>query len=161
MHSIINSDQLRTLLNDTFRIMAGQPWIQTVDDKTQVISLPRGKVEALYRLERGQWVFVPLVRTQKKGAKVIEHGFEVHREEKGWQVLTAALEVNGPTSARIKSEAARNLVVQQELEKMRLKVSVAAAAPTVSTAVNVANEPPVVAPVDSSVPASVSLMSEI
>jgi len=150
---------LRTLLNDTFRIMAGQPWIQTVDDKTQVISLPRGKVEALYRLERGQWVFVPLVRTQKKGSKVIEHGFEVHREEKGWQVLTAALEVDGPTSARIKPEAARNLAVQQELEKMRLKVSVAAVAPTVAEAVSVASVPPVVPQMDNTMPASVSLMS--
>lgn len=122
MHSIINAEQLRTLLNDTFRIMGGQPWIQAVGENAQVINLPRGKMEALYRLEHDQWVFVPLVRTQKKGAKVIEHGFEVHREEKGWKVATAALEIDGAASARIRPEAARNSVVQQELEKLRLRV---------------------------------------
>jgi len=112
MHSIINADQLRTLLNDTFRAMGEQPWIQSAADTVTVVTIPRGKMEALYRLEHSEWVFVPVVRTHKKGAKVIEHGFEIHREPTGWKVLTAALEIDGSVSAKIRSEAARNLSVQ-------------------------------------------------
>ena len=121
MHSIINADQLRTLLNDTFRVMGEQPWIQTAADSATMVTIPRGKMEALYRLEHNEWVFVPVVRTQKKGSKVIEHGFEVHRDKEGWQVVTAALEIDGSTSAKVHPESARNHEVQQELEKLRLR----------------------------------------
>lgn len=122
MHSIINADQLRTLLNDTFRIMGEQPWVQSAADSATMVTIPRGKMEALYRLEHNEWVFIPVVRTQKKGSKVIEHGFEVHREETGWKVVTAALEIEGEASAKLHAEAARNHAVQQELEKLRLRV---------------------------------------
>lgn len=121
MHSIINADQLRTLLNDTFRVMGEQPWIQTAADTVTLVTIPRGKMEALYRLEHNEWVFVPVVRTQKKGAKVVEHGFEIHRDQAGWKVVTAALEIDGGASAKIRPEAARNNAVQQELEKLRLR----------------------------------------
>jgi len=121
MHSLINAEQLRTLLNDTFRVMADQPWIQSAADTVSVVTIPRGKMEALYRLEHNEWVFVPVIRTQKKGAKVIEHGFEIHREPTGWKVITAALEIDGSSTAKVRPEAARNLAVQQELEKLRLR----------------------------------------
>jgi hypothetical protein len=143
MHSIINTEQLRTLLNDTFRLMGGQPWIHTADGDAQAVNLPRGKMEALYRLERDQWIFIPMVRTQKKGSKVIEHGFEVHREEKGWKVVTAALEIDGATSAKVRPEAARNSVVQQELEKLRLRITKTVAQPAL--AIPVPEQAPAVA----------------
>jgi len=121
MHSIINADQLRTLLNDTFRTMGAQPWNQTATDNAQMVTVPRGKMEALFRLEHNEWVFIPVVRTQKKGAKVIEHGFEVHHDATGWKVVTAAMEINGSETAKVHPEAARNNAVQQELEKLRLR----------------------------------------
>ncbi len=124
MHAIISDDQLRTLLNDSRKLMGEQPWTQATDDHSETVSIPHGKIEALHRLEHNEWVFVPLVRTQKKkGGKVTEHGFEVHRREKGWQVVTAALEIVGDQSARVHVEAARNHVVQLELEKLRLRNS--------------------------------------
>ena len=120
MQSIISTDQLRTLLNDTFRIMGEQPWIGAATDSETMVNIPRGKMETLYRLEHDEWVFVPVVRTQKKGAKVVEHGFEVHRDEAGWKIVTAALEIDGSATAKVHSEAARNHAVQQELEKLRM-----------------------------------------
>jgi hypothetical protein len=86
-------------------------------------------VEALHRLEHDQWVFVPVVRTKKKGGKLIEHGFEIHRRENGWQVVTAALEMDEKNGAKVHPEAARNHAVQQELEKLRLRVNRSSAAP--------------------------------
>ncbi|HWN94014.1 MAG TPA: hypothetical protein VNT99_03190 [Methylomirabilota bacterium] len=121
MHKIISAEQLRILLNDTRQIMAEQPWIQAVDDHSQTVTIPHGKVEALNRLETNEWVFVPVARTQKKGGKLIEHGFEIHRRDNGWEVVTAALESDGAAPARIHAEAARNHAVQQELEKLRLR----------------------------------------
>lgn len=123
MHAIINADQLRSLLNDTRKIMGEQPWTDATDDRSEVVSIPHGKLEALHRLEHNEWVFVPLVRTQKKGAKLIEHGFEVHRRETGWEVQSAALEVEANNKAKVRHEAARNHLVQQELEKLRLRHS--------------------------------------
>jgi hypothetical protein len=122
MHKIISAEQLRILLNDTRQVMAEQPWIQAVDDHSQAVTIPHGKVEALNRLETNEWVFVPVVRTQKKGGKLIEHGFEIHRRESGWEVLTAALETDGVAPAKVHAEAARNHAVQQELERLRLRV---------------------------------------
>jgi hypothetical protein len=120
MKTIINAEQLRILLNDTRKIMSEQPWMKAMDDRSELVSLPHGKMEALHRLECNDWVFVPVVRTEgKKGKTVIEHGFEVHRRESGWEVVTAALEIDGDRSARVHPEAARNLEVQRELEKMR------------------------------------------
>ena len=123
MHRIISQEQLRALLNDTRIAMSQQPLTQATDDQAQVISLPRGKMEAIGRLEHDEWVFVPVVQTQKKGGKLIEHGFEVHRRENGWEVVTAALETNKDASAKVRSEAARNSIVQQQLEKLRLRVA--------------------------------------
>ena len=123
MHKIISAEQLRTLLNDTRQIMAEQPWIQAVDDHAQAVTIPHGKVEALNRLETNEWVFVPVARTKKKGDKLIEHGFEIHRRESGWEVVTAALETNGDAPAKVHAEAARNHAVQQELERLRLRVA--------------------------------------
>ena len=123
MHKIISAEQLRTLLNDTRQAMGQQPWTQAVDDHAQTVTIPHGKMEALQRLEHNEWVFVPVVRTQKKGAKLIEHGFEIHRRESGWEVVTAALEVTGEQTAKVHIEAARNHAVQQELEKLRLRNS--------------------------------------
>jgi hypothetical protein len=120
MRSIISDEQLRLLLNDTRRTMSEQPWIQAIDDHSETIAIPHGKVEALHRLEHNEWVFVPVVRTQKKGGKLIEHGFEVHRREAGWEVVTAALEMAGEEPAKVHAEAARNHAVQQELEKLRI-----------------------------------------
>jgi len=158
MHSIINADQLRTLLNDTFRIMGAQPWNQTAVDNAQMVTLPRGKMEALYRLEHNEWVFIPVVRTQKKGAKVIEHGFEVHRETTGWKVVTAALQIDGATYAKVQPEAARNLAVQQELEKLRLRFKTQPAAAPAAMAAPAASVAAAVPAVSASVaaPASVS-----
>lgn len=123
MHKIISAEQLRTLLNDTRRVMGEQPWTQAVDDHAQVVTLPHGKMEALQRLNHNERVFVPVVQTQKKGGKLIEHGFEVSRRETGWEVVTAALEAQGEAPAKVHSEAARNHLVQQELEKLRIRVS--------------------------------------
>jgi hypothetical protein len=123
MHKIISAEQLRILLNDTRQAMAQQPWIKAVDDHAHAVTIPHGKVEALNRLETDEWVFVPVARTQKKGGKLIEHGFEIHRRDAGWEVVTAALELEGEEPAKVHEEAARNHEVQQELEKLRLRVS--------------------------------------
>ena len=122
MHKIISAEQLRVLLNDTRQVMAEQPWIQAVDDHAQAVTIPHGKMEALKRLETNEWVFVPVARTKKKGGKLIEHGFEIHRREAGWEVVTAALEVEGDAPAKVHAEAARNHAVQLELEKLRLRI---------------------------------------
>ena len=122
MHKIISAEQLRMLLNDTRQAMAEQPWIQAIDDHAQAVTIPHGKMEALKRLETDEWVFVPVARTKKKGGKLIEHGFEIHRRDTGWEVVTAALEAEGDAPAKIHAEAARNHAVQQELEKLRLRV---------------------------------------
>lgn len=122
MHTTITADQLRLLLNDTRRTMGEQPWIQAFDDHAQTVNIPHGKMEALQRLDKDEWVFVPVVRTKAKSGKVIEHGFEVHRREKGWEVVTAALEMEGEKPAKVHAESARNHAVQQELEKLRLRV---------------------------------------
>lgn len=122
MHTVIGTDQLRTLLNDTRMTMSEQPWIQAVDENAHAVMIPHGKMEALERLKKDEWVFVPVARTQKKSGKLVEHGFEVHRRESGWEVVTAALETNGEMPARVHEEAARNYQVQQELEKLRLRV---------------------------------------
>src|SRR5687767_8273222 len=129
MHAIISADQLRILLNDTREIMGQQPWVQAVDDHAHAVTIPHGKMEALKRLETDEWIFVPVARTQKKGGKLIEHGFEIHRREAGWEVVTAALELNGDAPAKVHAEAARNHAVQQELEKIRLATSRSAASP--------------------------------
>src|SRR5438105_5008433 len=121
MHKIISGEQLRTLLNDTRAVMAEQPRINAVDDHAQAVTIPHGKIEALNRLDTDAWVFVPVARTQKKGGKLIEHGFEIHRRENGWEVVTAALEADGQAQAKIHAEAARNHAVQHELEKLRLR----------------------------------------
>jgi hypothetical protein len=84
-------------------------------------------MEALYKLENQQWVFVPLVRTQAgKNGKQIEHGFEVHRRDNGWEILSAALEIEGERSGKVHPEAARNHAVQVELERLRLRANQAA-----------------------------------
>jgi hypothetical protein len=100
--------------------MAEQPRLNAVDEHAQAVTIPHGKMEALTRLETDEWIFVPVARTQTKGAKLIEHGFEIHRRDNGWEVLTAALEADGGATAKIHAEAARNHAVQQELEKLRL-----------------------------------------
>lgn len=123
MHKIISADQLRILLNDTRRVMGEQPWTQATDDHAQVVNVPHGKMEALQRLEHNERVFVPVVQTQRKGGKLVEHGFEVCRRESGWEVVTAALEIESDQPARVHPEAARNNAVQQELERLRLRVS--------------------------------------
>src|SRR5690349_16496797 len=123
MHKNISAEQLRVLLNDTRKIMAEQPWMCAVDEQAHAVTIPHGKVEALNRLETNEWVFVPVVRTQKKGGKLIEHGFEIHRRESGWEVVTAALEADGSQPAKVHEEAARNHAVQQELEKLRLRTA--------------------------------------
>src|ERR1041385_391911 len=122
MRSIISGEQLRLLLNDTRRTMSEQPWIQAIDDHAETIAIPHGKLEALHRLEHNEWVFVPVVRTKAKAGRLIEHGFEVHRREQGWEVVTAALELEGDKPAKVHAEAARNHAVQQELDKLRLRV---------------------------------------
>lgn len=101
--------------------MGEQPWTQATDDQATQVSLPHGKIEALHRLQHNEWVFIPVARTQKRGGALIEHGFEVHRRESGWAVVTAALELKGESQAKIHAEAARNHLVQQELEKLRLR----------------------------------------
>ena len=122
MRTIINAEQLRILLNDTRTVMSEQPWLKAMDDHSEAVTVPHGKMEALHRLECNDWVFVPVVRTKaKKGGRVIEHGFEVHRRDSGWEVVTAALEIEGDTSGKVHSEPARNHAVQQELEKMRVR----------------------------------------
>ena len=128
MRTIISAEQLRILLNDTRKTMSEQPWVEATDDHAEHVAIPHGKMETLHRLEQGEWVFVPVVRTQKKkGARTIEHGFEIHRRESGWEVVTAALELDG-NKARVHAEAARNHAVQQELEKLRLRAHKEAAA---------------------------------
>lgn len=121
MHTTITAEQLRTLLNDTRALMSEQPWTSAIDDHAEPVGIPHGKVEALHRLEHGEWVFVPVVRMKKRGGQLIEHGFEIHRREKGWEVFTAALEYDGNQQAKIHIEAARNHAVQRELEKLRLR----------------------------------------
>lgn len=122
MHSIITAEQLRILLNDTRKAMGEQPWIQAIDEHSHIINVPHGKMEALHRLEKDEWIFVPVMRTtKKKDGKVIEHGFEVHRRDSGWEVVTAALEMQGDETAKVHAVAARNHAVQQELEKLRLR----------------------------------------
>jgi hypothetical protein len=123
MKTIINAEQLRILLNDTRKIMSEQPWLKATDDHAESVSVPHGKMEALHRLECNDWVFVPVVRTKGKKGKVVEHGFEVHRREAGWEVITAALEIESERSAKVHSEPARDHAVQQELEKMRVRAS--------------------------------------
>ena len=124
MRTIINAEQLRTLLNDTRKTMSEQPWISAMDDHSEVVAVPHGKMEALYKLETQQWVFVPLVRTKaKRNGREIEHGFEVHRRDNGWEILSAALEIDGASSGRVHPEAARNHAVQQELERLRLRAN--------------------------------------
>lgn len=123
MHTIISAEQLRTLLNDTRQTMGEQPWIHATDDHAQAVNIPHGKMEALQRLEKDEWVFVPVARTKKKNGKTIEHGFEIHRRETGWEVVTAALELAGDEQAKVHEEAARNLAVQQELERLRLRAT--------------------------------------
>lgn len=119
MRTIIGFDQLRILLNDTRKAMSEQPRISATDDH-ETVAIPHGKMEALFKLELDQWVFVPVARTEKSG-RIIEHGFEIHRRDKGWEIVTAALETDGETTGKIHPEAARNHAVQQELEKMRLR----------------------------------------
>jgi DNA-directed RNA polymerase subunit H (RpoH/RPB5) len=133
MHTIISAEQLRTLLNDSRQTMGQQPWIQAIDDHSQTIKIPHGKMEALQRLDRNEWVFIPVVRTQKKGGKLIEHGFEIHRREAGLEVVTAALEVEGDKPAKVHAERARNHAVQQELEKLRLRAGKPAGARPAAT----------------------------
>jgi hypothetical protein len=129
VRTIINADQLRILLNDTRKIMAEQPWLNAMDDHSEPVQIPHGKMEALHKLERNDWVFVPVVRTNaKKGARIIEHGFEVHRREAGWEIITAALEIEANKTGKVHPEAARNHAVQQELEKIRLKAGEPASA---------------------------------
>ncbi len=124
MHRIIGADQLRTLLNDTRQAMSEQPWTQAIDDHAQVVTIPHGKMEALQRLQKNERVFIPVVRTKKKAGKLIEHGFEIHRREAGWEVVTAALELEGDERpGKVHAEAARNHAVQQELERLRLRAS--------------------------------------
>jgi hypothetical protein len=124
MRTIINAEQLRILLNDTRQIMSEQPWTKAIDDHSETVSIPHGKMEALHRLECNDWVFVPVVRTKaKKGGSLIEHGFEIHRRAEGWEVITAALELDGDKTAKVHSEPARDHAVQRELEKMRIRVT--------------------------------------
>jgi hypothetical protein len=107
--------------------MSEQPWISATDDHSEMVAVPHGKMEALYKLENQQWVFVPLVRTQAgKNGKQIEHGFEVHRRDNGWEILSAALEIEGERSGKVHPEAARNHAVQVELERLRLRANQAA-----------------------------------
>ena len=126
MRTIISADQLRILLNDTRRTMGEQPWMDAMDDDAHPVRIPHGKLEALHRLQKDEWVFVPVART-KEGAKLIEHGFEVHRREAGWEVITAMLEVKGEEPATVHVEETIDLAVQNELEKLRLGVDRAAA----------------------------------
>lgn len=123
MHTIISSEQLSTLLNDTRQVMGEQPWTEAKDEHAHAVNIPHGKMEALKRLGKDEWVFVPVVRTQKKNGKLIEHGFEIHRRDAGWEVATAALELDGASPAKVHKEAARNHAVQRELEKLRMRAS--------------------------------------
>jgi hypothetical protein len=128
MRTIISADQLRSLLNDTRQAMSEQPWIDAIDNDAHSVGIPHGKMEALHRLERDQWVFVPMARTKMKSGKLVEHGFEIHRREAGWEVVTAALELQDDKHAKVHPEAARNHEVQLELEKLRLKAGARAQA---------------------------------
>ena len=103
--------------------MGEQPWTEAKDEHAHAVIIPHGKMEALQRLEKDEWVFVPVARTQPKKGKLIEHGFEIHRRETGWEVATAALELDGASPAKVHGEAARNHAVQQELEKLRVRIS--------------------------------------
>src|SRR5882762_1621605 len=119
MRTIISADQLRILLNDTRRTMGEQPWMEAMDDDSHVVRIPHGKLEALHRLQKDEWVFVPVART-KEGTKLVEHGFEVHRRETGWEVVTAMLEMQGDKPAKVHAEETVDLAVQNELEKLRI-----------------------------------------
>lgn len=124
MHRIISAEQLRILLNDTRKAMGDQPWTQATDDHShEPVNIPHGKMEALQRLEHNEWVFVPVIRTQRKNGKLLEHGFEIHRRENGWEVKTAVLEIPSNQPATVHEEPARNHAVQSELEKLRLRIS--------------------------------------
>src|SRR5882762_712824 len=120
MRTIINADQLRILLNDTRRTMGEQPWMEAMDDDSHVVRVPHGKLEALHRLKGDDWVFVPVARTRAEGGKLVEHGFEVHRRETGWEVVTATLEMQGDKPAKVHAEETVDLAVQNELEKLRI-----------------------------------------
>src|SRR5262245_872984 len=116
MRTIINAEQLRILLNDTRKIMSEQPWMKATDDHSEAVTIPHGKMEALHRLECNDWVFVPVVRTKaKKGGQIIEHGFEVHRRDAGWEVVTAALEMEGDKGGKVNAERARKHAGQQDM----------------------------------------------
>jgi len=121
MRTIISADQLRILLNDTRRTMGEQPWMEAMDDDSHVVRIPHGKLEALHRLQKDEWVFVPVART-KEGTKLVEHGFEVHRREAGWEVVTAMLEMKGDEPAKVHAEDTIDCAVQNELEKLRMGV---------------------------------------
>ena len=127
MRTIISADQLRILLNDTRRTMGEQPWMDAMDDDAHTVSVPHGKLEALHRLQHDEWVFVPVARTTASAGKLVEHGFEIHRREAGWEVVTAMLEMQGDKPAKVHAEESVDLAVQQELNKLRLGVSQAAA----------------------------------
>jgi hypothetical protein len=101
--------------------MSEQPWIRAIDDHAESVTVPHGKVEALYRLQRDEWVFVPVARTREKG-KLIEHGFEIHRRDTGWEVVTAALELAGESPAKVHAEETLDYAVQEELDKLRINV---------------------------------------
>jgi len=120
MRTIINADQLQILLNDTRRTMGEQPWIEAIDEDAQVVRVPHGKLDALHRLNGDQWVFVPVARTNAEGGKLVEHGFEVHRRESGWEVITAMLELQGDKPAKVHPEEPIDFAVQNELEKLRV-----------------------------------------
>src|SRR4051812_28211840 len=119
MRTIINADQLRILLNDTRRTMGEQPWMEAMDEDAHVVRVPHGKLEALHRLKGDDWVFVPVARTRAEG-KLVEHGFEVHRRESGWEVVTAMLEMQGDKPAKVHAEEPIDFAVQNELEKLRV-----------------------------------------
>ena len=127
MRTIISADQLRILLNDTRRTMGEQPWMDAMDDDSHTVSVPHGKLEALHRLQHDEWVFVPVARTTAGAGKLVEHGFEIHRREAGWEVVTAMLEMQGDKPAKVHAEESVDLAVQQELNKLRLGVTQAAA----------------------------------
>lgn len=120
MRTIISAEQLRILLNDTRRTMGEQPWIEAYDEDAHQVRIPHGKLEALHRLQQDEWVFVPVARTNIAKDKLVEHGFEVHRRESGWEVVTAMLEMQGDKPAKVHAEEAVDLAVQNELEKLRI-----------------------------------------
>ena len=123
MRTIISADQLRILLNDTRRTMGEQPWMDAMDEDLHTVSIPHGKLEALHRLQHDEWVFVPVARNSATGGKLVEHGFEIHRRDAGWEVVTAMLEMQGDKPAKVHAEESVDMAVQQELNKLRLGVT--------------------------------------